>query len=157
MDTRQQDRPVAPGCASPRGTIVVGVDGSPAARRALRLAADQAALTGQTIRAVLVRYYPVDPADDEIWIQAGQGVLRETVRSTVPAEMADAVEQQVLRGDPARALLHAAIDADLLVMGNLGLAGFPGELVGPVLQQVLAAAPCPVLVVRDVPATHTER
>ena len=55
MDTRQQDRPVAPGCASPRGTIVVGVDGSPAARRALRLAADQAALTGQTIRAVLVR------------------------------------------------------------------------------------------------------
>jgi len=154
MQTHPQAGPVAPICASPRGTIVVGVDGSPASRRALHLAAEQALVTGQAVRAVLVRYYPVDPADDPVWTRAGEKILRETVQSTVPAELASRVEQQVLHGDPARSLLHAAVGADLLVMGNLGLGGFPGVLIGPVLQQVLAAAPCPVLVVRAEPRPH---
>jgi nucleotide-binding universal stress UspA family protein len=156
MHAQQLEHPAAPVNASERGTIIVGVDGSSASRRALRLAAEQAAQTGQTIRAVLVRYYPVDPADEQAWLQTGESLLRETVLTTVPAGITPYVEQEVLRGDPARALLHAAIGADVLVMGNVGLRGFPGELIGPVLQQVIASAPCPVLVVRDTPATTRE-
>jgi len=156
MHGQQLEHPAAPVDASERGSIVVAVDGSSASCRALRLAAEQAERTGQTIRAVLVRYYPVDPADEQTWLRSGESLLRETVLAAVPAGIAPHVEQEVLRGDPARALLHAAIGADVLVMGNVGLRGFPGELIGPVLQQVIASAPCPVLVVRDTPTTTHE-
>jgi len=61
MHTEPLKHPVAPAHASQPGTIVVGVVGSAASRQALRLAAEQAAQTGQTIRAVLVRHYPVRP------------------------------------------------------------------------------------------------
>ena len=49
---------------------------------------------------------------------------------------------------PARALLHAAQDARLLVVGSRGLHGVARMLLGSVSHTVIIHAPCPVLVVR---------
>lgn len=48
---------------------------------------------------------------------------------------------------PATALLAAAQDAGLLVVGARGSGGFDGLAVGSVARRVAAAAPCPVVVV----------
>jgi nucleotide-binding universal stress UspA family protein len=53
----------------------------------------------------------------------------------------------VREGAPARVLLEAASDADLLVIGSRGLGGFRGLLLGSVGQQCTHHAPCPVVIV----------
>ncbi|MSY25421.1 MAG: universal stress protein, partial [Actinobacteria bacterium] len=50
-------------------------------------------------------------------------------------------------GNAARALLDAASDADLLVVGSRGHGGFTGVLVGSISQQSVQHATCPVVVV----------
>jgi nucleotide-binding universal stress UspA family protein len=50
---------------------------------------------------------------------------------------------------PARALLAAASGAWLVVVGDRGVGGFRGLLLGSVSNQVAHHAPCPVLIVRD--------
>jgi nucleotide-binding universal stress UspA family protein len=62
----------------------------------------------------------------------------------------DGVRQEVLtpKGHgAAKALLDAASEADMLVVGSRGRGGFQGLLLGSVSQQVLNHAPCPVVVV----------
>jgi nucleotide-binding universal stress UspA family protein len=44
-------------------------------------------------------------------------------------------------------LVETAKDADLLVIGSRGLGGFRGMLLGSVTQQVIAHAPCPIVVI----------
>jgi Universal stress protein family len=58
------------------------------------------------------------------------------------------VEQYVTSERPAAALLDAAREAALLVVGCRGHGGFAGLLLGSVSQQVIHHAPCPVVVVR---------
>ncbi len=58
-----------------------------------------------------------------------------------------AVQRQVT-ADPARAaLLAAACDAQMLVVGSRGLGGVRGMTLGSVSQAVLCHAPCPVGIV----------
>ena len=52
-------------------------------------------------------------------------------------------------GDPARALLERAADADLLVVGSRGLGAVRRLLLGTVSEKVLQHAPCPVLIVKE--------
>ena len=61
---------------------------------------------------------------------------------------ADEVLRQVVRDLPARGLLDAAQDADIVVVGARGLGGFRGLILGSVSQRVLENAPCPVAVAR---------
>lgn len=48
---------------------------------------------------------------------------------------------------PASAILDAAKDADLMVVGSRGHGGFPGLHLGSVSTQVVNHAQCPVLVI----------
>lgn len=130
--------------------VTVGVDASEGSIRALRWALREARLRGARLRAVLAWSYldqpkgSFDPAYGE---DDARGQLDEAL--ALVAGGADDVEiDPVLVNDlPARALLAAARDADLLVVGSRGLGGFKGLLLGSVSQQVVQHAPCPVVVV----------
>jgi nucleotide-binding universal stress UspA family protein len=58
------------------------------------------------------------------------------------------VEQRLVDAPAAAALIEAAKDAELLVVGSRGHGGFTGLLLGSVSQQVANHAPCPVVIIR---------
>lgn len=133
--------------------IVVGVDGSEHARRAVRTAleeADRRQAEVEAVYAVVGSGMMPDPVSQpgprrEEARAAGSEVLDE-VLADVDAQTAK-VERTVRIGNATRVLCEAAADAELLVVGSRGLGGFHGLLVGSVTQQVIAHSPCPVLVV----------
>lgn len=134
------------------GVVVVGVDGSEGARRALRWAAAEARLRQATLRAVHVWSYldqperAFDPAYGE---DDARRFLDGEVAALGPAAEGVEVERVTLCDLPTRGLLEAAAGADLLVVGARGLGGFQGLLLGSVSQQLATHGPCPVVVVRD--------
>lgn len=133
--------------------IVVGVDGSPSSLQALRWAARQARLSGGELHAVISWALPTAYGWDAMiadydWADSARSVLEQALRETLPETEASGVRQHILEGHAARALLAAAADADLLVVGSRGHGGFSGMLIGSVSQHVIAHAPCPVVVVR---------
>lgn len=135
------------------GRIVVGVDGSPAAEEALRWAVRQGQLTGLPVTAVTSWDYPLDYGvgayDAFDWQANGRDVLHATVEKVLGPGGARQVTEQLTKGHPARVLLDAAADADLLVVGSRGHGGFVGLLLGSVSAKVAEHATCPVLVVHE--------
>jgi nucleotide-binding universal stress UspA family protein len=137
------------------GRIVVGVDGSTGARRALAWAVDEAERRGATVEAVHawepplavatpLGVAPVDLHQDDL------GTEMEAMRALV-ADVAPAAELTFGAGSPAGALLEAGRDADLIVVGSRGRGGFAGLLLGSVSQQVAHHSPVPVVIVPDRP------
>lgn len=140
--------------------IVVGVDGASASAAALAWAVDQARATGERVRAVHAYTLPpvgrdgeLPPAAAEIHARALR-LLDEAV-APVAAERGDVQvvsEARAVRGDRVgRALVDAARSASLLVVGSRGLGSLAGMLAGSVSAECLAAARCPVVVVRARP------
>jgi nucleotide-binding universal stress UspA family protein len=129
--------------------IVVGVDGSDTARRALSWAVAEARLRGATLEVMpYIAGYPYagvgfDPATFEKDAQTTlDSIVDGTDTSGVPQ-----VERTLAVGDAASALLSRAADADLVVVGSRGLGGFTGLLLGSVSHHVTHHATCPVVVV----------
>jgi nucleotide-binding universal stress UspA family protein len=141
----------SPTAGIPPHSVVVGVDGSDSSAEALRWAVRQSGLTGQELHAVVSWDYPVDFAAGgfaEFDPEANaRDVLATAVADALDPVDAERVHQHVVAGHPARVLLDAAADADLLVVGSRGHGGFAGMLLGSVSQHVVAHATCPVLVV----------
>jgi nucleotide-binding universal stress UspA family protein len=133
--------------------VVVGVDGSPSSKAALRWALDQARLTKARLRAVIA--WDVPPytgwgaAHEDYCIAAGK-LLEESVREALGYDPPLDVEvvETVLPGHPAQVLIDQSAHAALLVVGSRGHGGFAGTLLGSVSQLCLQHAHCPVLVVR---------
>jgi nucleotide-binding universal stress UspA family protein len=139
--------------------IVVGVDGSPSSRQALRWAVRQAELTEGTVDAVIAWQYPpffagfgfspsamVDTAN---YAESSAKALAEAVADTVSPESPVRIRQLVVEDYAARALLKAAEGADMLVVGSRGHGGFTGALLGSVSQHCAHHAHCPVVVIRE--------
>ncbi|MEV5708160.1 universal stress protein [Actinoallomurus sp. NPDC052274] len=140
----------------PDGPIVVGVDGSPAAEAALAFAYEEAALRGRSVRAVFACW------EAEAIASAEMGMLRdpEQLRTLGAARLERTVclwrekypyvetATSLVMRTPRHALLEAAADAGLLVVGDRGLGGVPGLRLGSVSHAVLVHAPCSVGVVR---------
>jgi len=131
--------------------IVVGVDGSPSSQRAVRWAAQQAKLTGATLRAVSSWRWPnyitrippgVDLASD------ARRTLDEVLQEALTGSEDVSVTRHVIEGPPGPALLTQAQDASLLVVGAQGRAAFPGMLLGSVAEYCVRHGSCPVVVVR---------
>lgn len=137
-------------------TIVVGVDGSPESGRALRFAVTTARRLGYRVRVVTTWKWPAalkrDEAGFEHW--SPEDDARATASSAVDAAedlLDDDVEvtSELVEGSPAEVLVDASRDAALLVLGNRGLGGFRGLLVGSVSQECAQHAYCPVVVHRS--------
>jgi len=131
--------------------IVVGVDGSSSSQRAVRWAAQQAKLTGATLRAVSSWRWPnyitrippgVDLASDT------RRTLDEVLEEALTGSEDVSVTRHVIEGPPGPALLTQAQDATLLVVGAQGRAAFPGMLLGSVAEYCVRHGSCPVVVVR---------
>jgi nucleotide-binding universal stress UspA family protein len=134
--------------------IVVGIDTSPDAERALAWALDEARLRGAKLE--LVHAYPTPeltalpmvvtlPNDEELRA-AAESVLEDAIASVGGADDVELI-RTVRAGGAASVLTTAAEGADLLVVGARGLGGFRGLLLGSVSQQTVAHSPCPVVVV----------
>jgi nucleotide-binding universal stress UspA family protein len=138
--------------------IVVGVDGSEQALRALRWAVEEARGRDAALAVVHVVPRPVNLADPILLPPPPEHDLEARGLEVIDQALAQVetddleVERAVVPGHAAWALCEAATDADLLVVGARGLGGFRGLLVGSVTHQVVAHAPCPVVVV--VPETR---
>lgn len=139
------------------GRIVVGVDGSVAARRALRWAVREAKLGDDAVVAVMTWHEPYMsgtwavpmPYDPEALEASHRRRLDEAVDSVDTAGLAHPVERLLVRGTAAGTLLELAGDASLLVVGSRGHGGLIGLVLGSVSHQVLQHSPCPVVVVHE--------
>ena len=134
------------------GTVVVGVDESDGSRRAVEWAAEEARLRGAVLRPVLAWSYLDQPGGRFDAAYGEDDALRRLDQALAAAGVDFGeieVDRRAANDLPARALLDAAKDADLLVVGSRGSGGFKGLLLGSVSQQVVQHAPCPVTVVPD--------
>jgi nucleotide-binding universal stress UspA family protein len=149
--------------ASKNGCIVVGVDGSDESVEACAWALEEARLRGAALRVVHAWQYlpivaeplaalPPMPIDELV---AGARTVAEQVVARATGDTAAGVEvdYRIVEGPAAAAVIDAARDADLLVVGSRGRGGFTGLLLGSVSQQVVHHAPCPVVVL----PRHTHR
>jgi len=128
--------------------IVVGIDGSEPAMRALDWAAAEAERTGAVLE-IQTAYEPgyVHVTKEEV--QRGMDRLVDGAS----AHVATATPGVVTSGNthersPAKVLIEASKGADLLVVGSRGLGGFKGLLLGSVSQQCAHHAHCPLTIVR---------
>jgi len=135
--------------------ILVAVDASPAAMRAVECARKLAKLTGASV--ILVHAYPKTPdylgepnlsAMIERHIEKANDLLEPLAASLEEDGVKTIVE--ILQGPPADAILNVAATrkVDLIVMGARGLGSLGSLLLGSVSQKVMAHAECPVMVVR---------
>jgi nucleotide-binding universal stress UspA family protein len=136
---------------SGRSKIVVGYDGSESARRALE---SPAALAGdQTLLVVVSAAEPYPrsgitiPANlDRAELQRRRDQLDDA--RTFLSDRGLHVETLQVRGDPAAALVEAAAEADLAVVGSRRLTRLQRLVLGSVSSKVVHNAACDVLVVR---------
>jgi nucleotide-binding universal stress UspA family protein len=141
--------------------ILVAVDGSDGALKAVEIAAELAAKTGASLTALAVI-----GATDVLAAARSQGL---DVDTAVVARLHAAAEyltryrsiarrHGVVRchsekragDDPATAILDFAREhaIDLIVVGNRGMGRLPGLLLGSVSQKLASLAPCSVLIAR---------
>jgi nucleotide-binding universal stress UspA family protein len=137
--------------------IVVGTDGSERAEVAVKEAFGLAKMTGAKVHAV----HAVHPAattgfsDIPGTAQATSASLRDHADHVKTELLARAEREGVSaevhnpEGDPADALISiaAAVDADLVVIGNRGMAGMKRFVLGSVPNKVSHQCPCSVLIV----------
>jgi maltose/moltooligosaccharide transporter len=138
--------------------VVVGSDGAPTSLYAVDRAAEVA--EAAHARLVIVTAYRDDepgaaaPPGERVHrdlhgLQAASRAMNKSVTG-VTKERARYVEQRLVRGDAAQALLDAvgSNPANLIVVGNRGLGAQEGQLLGSVPGDVVKNAVCDVLVVQ---------
>ena len=140
--------------------VVVGVDGSPASIDAARTAACEASM--RTVPLVVVHARPtitnpygrgipaLIPLDSRVDEHDPTHQAAQDVADLLRGEYPDLdVHLELVDDDPVHALVHAAQDASLLVVGSRGMGAFRGMLLGAVSNEVVRTAPSTVLVMHD--------
>jgi len=150
-----------------RRTVIVGVDGSEEALRAVRWAVPEARRRQATLRLVTAFAW----TDDRMvgWPGLGQAAYGERLRAAAEHDLAAAasvaaqldpdlpVKQDLVLGFPGGVLVDQARGAELLVVGDNGRGRLGSVLAGSVAVGVAAHAACPVVVVRGVEPQPDER
>ncbi|HYB36627.1 MAG TPA: universal stress protein [Mycobacterium sp.] len=142
-------------------TVVVGTDGSDSSLRAVDRAGD---IAGADAKLIIATAYLPQPEDaraadilkDESYKVSGTApiyaILREA-RDRAKAAGAHDIEERPILGAPVDALVHLVeeVDADLLVVGNVGLSTIAGRLLGSVPANAARRAKSDVLIVHTTP------
>ena len=147
-------------------TVTVGTDGSSSARKAVVRAAEVAADAGA--RLMIICAYETRPGGgdrsqaeaeralgDEAYKIIGSSPAEETLRAARDEAIRTGVEKVdtvAVQGDPTDAIIEKSelYKADLVVVGNKGLANFAGRLLGSVPQAVSRRSRADVLIVHTV-------
>ncbi|HZD15424.1 MAG TPA: universal stress protein [Pseudonocardiaceae bacterium] len=144
--------------ATPR--VVVGVDGSPQSYAALRWAVEHAHRIAGRVHAVAVCSPPASASgslagaimttyatlgDDAARAEAQQRL--DTALLQVPDEAVELVDHIVVGGDAATALLDAARNAELLVLGNPARGALAAVVLGSTALRCVHHADCPIVLV----------
>ncbi len=141
--------------------IVVGTDGSETAAEAVRQAIDLAKLSNAELNIVSA-YEPVSrrriqgeqqgaPEDVQYEINPREDFNLVLESAAVNAKQSGVeVRTHPVEGNPTDAILGVAeeTDADLIVVGNKGMAGARRFILGSVPNNVSHHAPCSVIIVR---------
>jgi nucleotide-binding universal stress UspA family protein len=147
-------------------TVLVGVDGSDYALRAVRWAAVEAGRRQLPLRVVHAFAWVVEP---DFTTLTGDGHYRDMLierarkHLDVAAEIAAqvqpglAVQQLLIVGHPAEVLTAEARQASVLVLGDRGLNRIEGVLVGSTAAAMAMHAACPLVVVRGDELTDESR
>jgi nucleotide-binding universal stress UspA family protein len=135
--------------------ILIAIDGSEAAREALRTGLSLAREAGAVATLVYVRHRPLPVLGDPFYQRSlSQELLRSRVAmadaETLAATMGVAVEPEILEGQPARCVLElaAARRAGLIVVGSRGRGAIAGALLGSVSTEIVHKANRPVIVAK---------
>lgn len=157
-----EDRGRVPRVSSTSKRVVVGLDGSPTAREALRWAVELAGTTGAAVEVIGAWSHPANyewtvrttnyglvpvpelPAREDI-----EAAVRDSLDDAVSgvADSGVPVTRRAVEGNPATVLVEAAADADLLVLGRRGHGRVLDLLLGSVSEHCIQHATCPVVVV----------
>lgn len=143
--------------------VMVAVDGSPPAARAVAMGVDLAGryravlhlvhvVTEATVPEGFDEFARVERVDNPAKVKmerVGEAVLG-VARADATAKGVEDVRTQAVTGDPAERLLGYAHDhgIDLIVMGRRGLGPMRGLLMGSVSVKVSSLAECPVVTVK---------
>lgn len=138
-------------------TVVVGTDGSDSSLRAVERAAR---IAGDETKLIIASAYlpqhddarAVDALKGESYKVTGTAPIYEilhTAKERAHSAGAKNVDERAIEGAPVDALVHLAEseNADLLVVGNVGLSTIAGRLLGSVPANVSRKAKVDVLIV----------
>ncbi|GHE55907.1 universal stress protein [Streptomyces capitiformicae] len=132
--------------------VVAGVDGSAESLAAAEWAAREAARRGRPLHLVHAWNWQPRPSAGGIKPAAQRYLARRVLRQAEEHVRAGCpharLTDEQTEGPATTALLRAAEQAELLVLGSRGLSGFTGFLVGSVALGVVAKATRPVVLVR---------
>ena len=133
----------------------MGVDGSANSAAALRWALAEAELRRHRVTALFAwGYIPPGHAGDDHTFDIDYGAAEADAALVAAIQTADGPDaaisdhRRVVSDPPVKALLAAAIGAELLVVGARGIGGFRGLLLGSVSQQCLHHTTGPLAIVR---------
>ncbi|MGV0834657.1 universal stress protein [Mycolicibacterium thermoresistibile] len=135
-----------------RRPVLVGIDGSASAERATAVAFEEASYRGVDLIA-LHAWSDEDVADIPTLElsavqQSAELVLSERLAGWQERYPDVNVDRRIVGDKPARHLVDASEDAQLVVVGSRGRGGFTGMLLGSVSRAVVNAATVPVIVAR---------
>lgn len=140
--------------------VVVGVDGSPGAQRALEWAVGEGRVRGVGVTALLAYGYYGRPFEVQALVtgfepeqldEAARKVLKQAVTALPPGQAAGEIIERVSDSEPVDALLDETRSDDLLVVGARGLGPVRRLLLGSVGVHCTRYASCPTVIVRDHP------
>ncbi|MGI5255951.1 universal stress protein [Streptomyces angustmyceticus] len=141
--------------------VAVGVDGSAAGLAAAEWGAREAQLREVPLRLVHAwEWQPhahAPPAGPEAARRRAEGVPREVTAQLRQRYPDLGVTAELLTGPPPEMLCAAAGEAELLVIGTVGVGGLAGFLLGSVAMNTVAHAGRPVVLVRAPRAAQDEQ
>lgn len=135
--------------------VTVGLDGSPESLAAARWAADEAGRRKLALR--LLHAWPMlapEPArlpaevDQNYWVNRLVDTAQAELRNRHPGL---AIDKSLVADDAQHALLQAASESEMVVLGSRGLESVESYFLGDVSMPVVARAERPVVLVRAEP------